>query len=120
MIEPFQDWYLQECFDNQFPDDVEAIFTNALPTWSESPNLECAELYQRFTSLYEVHHRYSQPLNLPEPFNKKIHRWLGGEQTLVDQVNKQVGGFVGVQVMVWYVRCILCYSVCHCGFNCPL
>ncbi|KAK4305982.1 hypothetical protein Pmani_022174 [Petrolisthes manimaculis] len=83
------DWYLQECFDNQFPDEMEAIFTNALPTWSESLNMECAELYQKFTALYEVHHRYSQSLTLPESFSRKIHRLLKGDQTLVDQVNKQ-------------------------------
>ncbi|XP_066980464.1 uncharacterized protein [Macrobrachium rosenbergii] len=84
-----RDWYIENCFNGQFSEDLEDVFRNLIPTWSETENDECKNLYDKFVALYEVHERYSGKLTLPAPFLKRVSRWLGGDKTLLEQVHQQ-------------------------------
>ncbi|CAL4121686.1 unnamed protein product, partial [Meganyctiphanes norvegica] len=84
-----QDWYVAECFNGEFNEDLEIIFSNHIPTWESSNNLECMELYARFSTLYEIHDRYSGKMSLPGPFAARVSDWLQGNKELIDSVHHQ-------------------------------
>ncbi|XP_068220001.1 uncharacterized protein [Palaemon carinicauda] len=84
-----RDWYIDNCFNSQFSEDLEDVFRNLIPIWSETENDECKILYEKFIALYEVHERYSGKLTLPSPFLKRVFKWLGGDKTLLEQVHQQ-------------------------------
>lgn len=84
-----QDWYIDECFNGHFSEDLEEVFGSVVSTWSESENAECADLYQKFVTLYEVHDRYSGKIHLPAPFAKRVSEWMKGDKTLLEKINHQ-------------------------------
>lgn len=78
------------CFGGYFSDDLEEIIGSLIPTWSEAEHEECVDIYQKFTSLYEIHDRYSGKINLPAPYVKRVQNWLKGDKALFEKINKQV------------------------------
>ncbi|XP_045115229.1 uncharacterized protein LOC123506904 isoform X3 [Portunus trituberculatus] len=85
-----QEWYTSECFDSRTSEDLVEIFGSLIPTWAESPHLECQESYSRFQELYEVHQRTSGPLEMPSSFAEKVRGWLGGDEMFREKVDKQM------------------------------
>ncbi|XP_069173007.1 uncharacterized protein [Procambarus clarkii] len=88
-IKRSQQWYTVECFGGNFSDDLEEIFGSLISAWSESENAECADIYQKFLTLYEVHDRYSGKISLPAPFAKRVSEWMKGDKTLLKNIHHQ-------------------------------
>lgn len=84
-----QEWYITECFGGDFSEDFEVIFGSLISTWSESENPECADIYQKFITLYEIHDRYSGKISLPAPFAKKVSEWSKGDKNFVKNIHHQ-------------------------------
>nr|XP_053632343.1 uncharacterized protein LOC128688526 [Cherax quadricarinatus] len=64
-------------------------FGSLISTWSESENPECADIYQKFITLYEIHDRYSGKISLPAPFAKKVSEWSKGDKNFVKNIHHQ-------------------------------
>ncbi|XP_042208980.1 uncharacterized protein LOC121857155 isoform X2 [Homarus americanus] len=88
-LKHLQEWYITECFGGHFSEDIEEIFGNLVSTWSESENAECADVYHKFITLYEVHDRYSGKLKFPAPFAKRVSEWMKGDKAMVKKINHQ-------------------------------
>ncbi|ROT69920.1 hypothetical protein C7M84_011855, partial [Penaeus vannamei] len=75
-VEPKRDtaWYVQECFGGRQSEDIEVIFGQLLAAWSHSDNAECAELFSKFSYLYEVHDRYASRLGVPALLRRRLGR----------------------------------------------
>ncbi|XP_076056549.1 uncharacterized protein LOC143034417 isoform X2 [Oratosquilla oratoria] len=83
------EWYVKHCFGGEKSTDVEDFVTRDLKHWSTTQNQECAELYETFKMLFEIHDRYSDKMGIPPMFSRRIKKWMKGDKALIDQIHRQ-------------------------------
>lgn len=84
-----REWYIENCFNGQFSEDIEEFIVTDIPVWSEAEHDECKSVHEKFLTLFEIHDRYSRKLTFPPPFYQKVSNWLNGDKTLLEQIHHQ-------------------------------
>ncbi|XP_064121824.1 uncharacterized protein LOC135226303 isoform X2 [Macrobrachium nipponense] len=82
------EWYRNNCFSKDL-EDVEEIFNNLIPQWSQSDLEGCKDAYRQFDLMYKINIRFSPKLTFPGSFGYKVRRWLGNDSDLLRKVHNQ-------------------------------